>query len=449
MQMPEALVIEDDGHTLNALSTLVELEGFRVRTARNLADARAVLEHCRPQVILSDLMLPDGRGIELLEELQGDDTAEFILITGNATVATAVEALRLGAHDYLTKPVNESRLTALLANVNRTRDLKEEISVLRHELRSMGRFGKMVGTSKPMQELYNLLAKVSPTDATVFLVGESGTGKELAADTVHQLSKRRKASFVAVNCGAVSPTLIESELFGHERGAFTGADKQRRGLFEHANGGTLFLDEVTEMPLDLQVKLLRVLETGKVMRVGGNQPLEVDVRIIAATNRDPFDAVERGQLREDLLYRLRVFPVDLPPLRARLEDVELLANHFLAAQVGETGTEKHFSAEAIDALRRYSWPGNVRELRNAVLRAFIVAEETLDLETLPPEIVGGAPRGRRNAMQLRPGMSIAEAERILIEATLEAHAGDKRSAAEVLGVSLKTLYNRLADYAAD
>lgn len=441
-----ALIVEDDPHTLNALATLVELEGFKVRTAQTVAAAREVLANLTPQIILSDLMLPDGQGIDLLEQLDDESSTEFILITGEASIETAVQALRLGAYDYLKKPVDESRLKTLLANVKRTRDLKDEISVLRQDLRSLGRFGKMVGTSSKMQELYDLLAKVAPTNATVFLAGESGTGKELAAETVHQLSKRRKAPFVAVNCGAVSPTLIESELFGHERGSFTGADSQRRGYFEHAHGGTLFLDEVTEMPLELQVKLLRVLENGTFARVGGNQSLEVDVRIVAATNRDPFEAVESGQLREDLLYRLRVFPIDLPPLRSRQGDIGLLANHFLGQLNRESKTQKLLSQGAEAALSSYPWPGNVRELKNALQRAFIIADVNLDLTALPPEILGDSPGRSMNSLELAAGMSIAEAEKILIELTLEAHGGDKKAAAKVLGVSLKTLYNRLKAY---
>ena len=447
--MSEALIVEDDQHALNALATLVELEGFTVRTARCLADATQALEHSTPQVILSDLMLPDGRGTELLQQLADPNATEFILITGEASIETAVEALRLGAYDYLTKPVDEPRLKTLLAGVSRTQDLKEEISVLRGELRSMGRFGSMIGTSEPMQKIYNLLEKVAPTDATVFLMGESGTGKELAAATVHELSRRRRAPFVAVNCGAISPSLIESQLFGHERGAFTGAERQHHGLFEQADGGTLFLDEVTEMPLDLQVKLLRVLETGQVTRVGGHQALEIDVRFVAATNRDPFQAVSEGQLREDLLYRLRVFPIDLPPLRLRSGDIELLANHFLSLHAQEADTKKAFSAAALEALSKYPWPGNVRELRNIVQRAFIVGDTTLGLDDLPSEIICGVPRRGANPRELQAGMSIAEAERILINATLEAHDGDKKAAAEMLGISLKTLYNRLNAYSSE
>ena len=450
----EALIVEDDDATLDALATLVELEGFEVRTASRLSEAYEVLKYRDPQIILTDLMLPDGRGLDLLRSLPETTEAELVVITGDASLQTAVEALREGAYDYLTKPVDEARLKTLLANVRRTRDLKTEIIDLRAMLKGLGRFGKMVGTSEPMQKVYGLLEKVAPTEATVFLVGESGTGKELAAQTVHDLSRRKKAPFVAVNCGAVSPTLIESELFGHERGSFTGAERRHKGLFEQAAGGTLFLDEVTEMPLELQVKLLRVLETSKVTRVGGTESFEIDVRIVAATNRDPYEAVEGGRLREDLLYRLRVFPIDLPPLRARGTDIELLAKHFLARHLEEQGEDEAaagsgrcLTQEALRALRRYSWPGNVRELRNAVQRAFIVADGPLDVDTLPSEIVAGSGHGSRNALEIRAGMTVAEVERLLIEVTMEAHDGDKKAVAEALGVSLKTLYNRLNSYA--
>ncbi len=445
----KALVVEDDEAALQALAALVELESFDVRVARRLSVARAALEEWRPEVVLSDLVLPDGRGTELLGELRDDPSVEVILITGNASVDTAVEALRLGAYDYLTKPVDEARLKTLLANVGRTRELKQEISSLRGELRRLGRFGPMVGTSKPMQQVYDLLEKVAPTDATVLLVGESGTGKELAAEAVHRLSRRRERPFVAVNCGAVAANLIESELFGHEKGAFTGAERQHRGYFEQAGGGTLFLDEVTEMPPELQVKLLRVLETGAVTRVGSTEPIAVDVRIIGATNRDPEKAVADGRLREDLFYRLNVFPVAIPPLRARKGDVELLAEHFLERQRAESGRSQRFAEDALAALAAYPWPGNVRELRNAVQRASIIAGDEVTLDSLPPEVAGGRRPSLGGGLELRPGMSIAEAERKLIELTLDDLGGDKKRAAELLGVSLKTLYNRLNDYAAE
>ena len=319
--MLHALVVDDDMHSLSALAELVEAEGFDTATADNLAQARSKLEQRLPDVVLSDLMLPDGRGTELLKELLEEPTVEVILITGKATVETAVEALRLGAFDYLTKPIDLGRLKTLLARVKDTRELKQEVSSLRAELRDLGRFGPMVGTAPAMQRVYDLIDKVAPTEATAFLIGESGTGKELAAETVHRLSKRRKGPYLPLNCGAVSPTLIESELFGHEKGSFTGAQRQHRGYFERASGGTLFLDEITEMPIELQVKLLRVLETGRIMRVGGDREVDINVRVIAATNRNADDAVKDGKLREDLLYRLKVFPITLPPLRDREGDI--------------------------------------------------------------------------------------------------------------------------------
>jgi DNA-binding NtrC family response regulator len=306
----------------------------------------------------------------------------------------------------------------------------------------------MVGASPAMQRVYDLLAKVGRKDATVLLVGETGTGKEVAAQTIHRLSRRHNEPFVAVNCGAVSASLIESELFGHERGSFTGADRMHRGVFEQAHRGTLFLDEVSEMPLELQVRLLRVLETGTLTRVGGTETIRVDVRVVAASNRRPEDAVAAGKLREDLLYRLNVFPISLPPLRERGDDVELLAGQFLAELNREEGTEKLFTAPALARLRRHSWPGNVRELRNVVQRAFIVSDEAIGAETLPlqaaPAPAGG--EGEPGRLLFRPGTRIAEVEKVLIVATLEHFEQDKKRTAAALGISLKTLYNRLNEY---
>jgi DNA-binding NtrC family response regulator len=306
-----------------------------------------------------------------------------------------------------------------------------------------------------MQRLYDQIARVAPTAVSVLLVGESGTGKEVVAQTIHDLSRRRTHPFLAVNCGAISPQLIESELFGHEKGSFTGAVRQHRGFFERAHGGTLFLDEITEMPLDLQVKLLRVLETGAFMRVGSDEPFETDVRIIAATNREPMDAVRRGQLREDLYYRLDVFQVRLPPLRERLEDIDLLAPHFLAGLNASEGTERRFAASAIERLKQYGWPGNVRELRNVVQRAAIMSDGALiDQVRLPedPKATAGAvappptQAARGPGFWVPVGSSIDDVERKLIMATLDACGGVRERTAEILGISLKTLYNRLNDY---
>ncbi|HWN80729.1 MAG TPA: sigma-54 dependent transcriptional regulator, partial [Candidatus Udaeobacter sp.] len=293
---------------------------------------------------------------------------------------------------------------------------------------------------------------VSPTEATVLITGETGTGKDVTAGTVHQLSRRRRGPFLALNCGAVSPNLIESELFGHERGSFTGADRAHRGYFERASQGTLFLDEIAEMPIELQVKLLRVLETGHVTRIGGERTIPVDVRVIAATNRRLEQAVSEGKLREDLLYRLKVFSIHLPPLRDRTDDIELLVEHFLEQLNTTEGTAKLFSPEAVERLRAHAWPGNVRELRNVVHGAFILAEDTIGIECLPEEVATATPASADEeaaigpVMYLKVGISIAEAERRLILATLQEMNGDKRQAAATLGMSLKTLYNRLNAY---
>ncbi|HSD67134.1 MAG TPA: sigma-54 dependent transcriptional regulator [Vicinamibacteria bacterium] len=447
--MARALVVDDDIGFQLGLADAVRREGLEVVTASSLEEARHEIAAAAPDVVLLDLSLPDHSGMELLPELEAlPDPPGVILVTGQATVETAVEALRRGVVDYLTKPVDFARVKMALGNLTRTRELTEEIGSLRGELRSLGRFGLMVGASPAMQRVYDLLAKVGRRDATVLLVGETGTGKEVAAQTVHRLSRRHNEPFVAVNCGAVSASLIESELFGHERGSFTGAERLHRGVFERAHRGTLFLDEVVEMPAELQVRLLRALETGTLTRVGGNEPVRVDVRVIAASNRRVEDAVSAGRLREDLLYRLNVFPVTLPPLRERGDDIELLANHFLAELNREEGTDKRFTDTALARLRGHSWPGNVRELRNVVHRAFIVADQAIGAEVLqlPAAATAAHERGDGGRLLFHPGTRIVEVEKALICATLEHFDQDKRRTAEALGISLKTLYNRLNEY---
>jgi DNA-binding NtrC family response regulator len=455
--MPRALLVDDEPGSLSALAELIEHEGFDVTTATTLGQARESLDTITPAVLLTDLMLPDGSGLDLVEAAAAVG-AQVVLITGHASVETAVDALRRGATDYLTKPVDLARLKTILANVGRTRELQAEIGSLRGELRKLGRFGPLVGASGAMGAVYDLIARVAPTDATVCIVGESGTGKEVVAQAVHELSRRRKEPFVPVNCGAVSPNLIESTLFGHEKGSFTGAERMHRGVFEQATGGTLFLDEVSEMPAELQVKLLRVLETSTVMRIGGEKAIGVDVRVIAATNRVPEHAVQEGKLREDLWYRLNVFPVTLPPLRERVGDIDVLAEHFLAELNAASQTHKRWSSSARAALQRYPWPGNVRELKNLVHRAYILAEEEIGVECFPAEVVGGGttaavdiPRAQGTpelgtTLAVQVGSSVADVEQRLILATLEACGGNKQKAAEVLGVSLKTIYNRLNAY---
>jgi DNA-binding NtrC family response regulator len=310
---------------------------------------------------------------------------------------------------------------------------------------ALGRFGRLYGSSPVMQEVYRMIEKVSPTEATVFITGESGCGKELVARTIHERSVRAHGPFVAINCGAIPQNLIEAELFGHERGAFTGANRQHRGCFERAEGGTLFLDEITEMAPEMQVRLLRVLETGRFMRVGGDGEIKTNVRVLTATNRDALDAVRDGRLREDLMYRLAVFPITLPPLRDREGDTELLAEHFLQNLNVEAGSSKRFSRAALTTIRAYHWPGNVRELKNAVHRAFIMAEDVVELDHAGI----ACPAVEGECLRVPVGTSLAEMERQAIFATLDHCRGNKRRAAEMLGVSLKTLYNRLTAYQAE
>jgi len=443
--MPHLLLVDDDPEAIEWLSELAKAEGFSVATADSLRNARIHLARLQPDILLTDLQLPDGKGIDLVGDLETRDSTEVVMITGHASVESAVEALRLGATDYMVKPVDVERLKAILRRVPRTGELRAEIGELRDELRKLGRFGHILGSSPPMQKLYDQLGRVSPTSATVLLIGESGTGKELAAQTIHDLSRRKKSPFLPLNCGAVSPQLIESELFGHEKGSFTGADRQHKGYFERAHGGTLFLDEITEMPQELQVKLLRVLETGSFTRVGTTQPISADVRLIAATNRIPEAAVAEGKLREDLYHRLNVFPLNMPPLRDRTSDIELLAQHFLEVLNKQESGTKSFAPPTIAALYAHSWPGNVRELKNYVQRAFILADDVIGADLAPAAV---AAPDTAPLLTVRVGSTLDEVSRRLIEATL-AECGSKRKAADMLGISLKTLYNRLAVYKAE
>jgi two-component system response regulator AtoC len=441
--MPSILIVDDDADSVTALKHIIAKEGFVVAEAANLAQARAEIKKRMPDAILTDLMLPDGKGLEIFGEEPPPDNVQMILMTGFASLETSIEALRLGFKDYLTKPVNLQRLKNILSRVPRTGDLKDEIDQLRKELRNLGRFGRLWGNSKPMQEVYDQIAKVAPSIASVMIIGESGTGKEAVAQTIHDLSNRRKNPFLPINCSAISPQLIESELFGHERGSFTGATKDRKGYFEQASGGTLFLDEVTEMPIEMQAKLLRVLETGAFLPVGGNTLVQTDVRIISATNRDPMVAVEEGKLREDLLYRLQVFPLRLPPLREHKDDIDILANFFLEDLCRSEKKKKTLTVDAYEKMNSHNWPGNVRELKNVLHRAYIMADDEITAECLFDAYPPPAGTKSKKDSEIMAGMSISEMENKLIDITLEYCSGNKESAAEMLGVSVKTLYNKL------
>ena len=448
--MRHALVVEDDADLAEMLAALIASEGFTTATAHCLHDARRQIALQEPDLLLLDLMLPDGSGMDLFNESQPRNDIEVVLITGHASLETSIQALRMGAADYLTKPLNIKHLQGVLSRVTRPTALQAQIEDLHAEFERTGRFGMLWGRSVPMRRVYQQIARVATTSVTVLIAGESGTGKEVVAQTIHDLSRRRKQPFLAVDCGAISPQLIESELFGHERGSFTGAERQHRGLFERAHGGTLFLDEITEMPPELQVKLLRVLETGTFMRVGSTTPQESDVRIIGATNRVPEQAMAAGKIREDLLYRLNVFPIHLPPLRDRLEDVPALAEHFLQEIGKSEGKQKRFDPKALERLGRHRWPGNVRELRNVVQRAYVMEPGGLISDEWLLFDAGAAPSAEEApSISVKLGASLADAERELILATLQHYGSHKERTAAVLGVSLKTLYNRLKEYVND
>jgi DNA-binding NtrC family response regulator len=457
--MSHALIVEDDADAAQMMAALVASDNFTVATAHNLGDARRQLALQPPDIVLLDLQLPDGNGMSLFDDPELLSQSEVVLITGHASLDTSIQALRLGAADYLVKPVSPKQLHGILSRVMRPSALKAELATMSAKWKDTGTFGHLWGRSLPMQRVYEQISRVAGTAVTVFITGESGTGKELVARTAHDLSRRRKRPFIAVNCGAISPNLIESELFGHEKGSFTGADRQHQGLYERSHGGTLFLDEITEMPLELQAKLLRVLETGTFSRVGSTQTLEADVRVIAASNRPPETAVAAGKLREDLFYRLNVFPIALPPLRERVEDVGLLAQHFLDEVCSTEGVLKKLSGEAVAKLERYRWPGNVRELRNAVQRAFVMtAGDTITDEWLPTSAGAAAPAAGSapapaeqsgKTISVQVGTSIAQAERQLILATFEHCGHNKERTAAALGISLKTLYNRLKEFAGE
>ena len=467
--MTHALIVDDDVDSASTLKALIVGEGLTVAVVHSLRDARRQIALQQPDIVLLDLQLPDGNGMDLLADRHMLADSEIVLITGHASLETSIQALRLGAADYLVKPINMRQLQGVLSRFMKPAVLKAEVEGLVAQVEPTGHFGHLWGRAPSMLRLYEQITRVAGTSVTVFITGESGSGKEVVAQTVHDLSRRRKQAFLAINCGAISPNLIESEIFGHEKGSFTGAERQHQGFFERASGGTLFLDEITEMPMELQVKLLRVLETGRFMRVGSTQTQETDVRVLAATNRSPEQAVASGKLREDLFYRLNVFPIELPPLRDRLSDVPLLARHFLTAFGAQQGQAKQFSAAALDRLSRHRWPGNVRELRNAVQRAYVMsAGGLIDEECLPdmafavaPAAVAAAraaespPRDAvpaqmtDDSITLPIGTSLAQCERALILATLRAYHHHKERTAAALGISLKTLYNRLKEYAGD
>jgi DNA-binding NtrC family response regulator len=439
------LIVEDEPSTRMGLTELVRTWGF---TADAAADGQEAIERVtvfRPSIIISDLVMPRMGGLDLLRALKDDGTEyTIVILTAQGTVETAVEAIKEGAYDYLTKPIEPQRLKILLDKIVERQETRREVRILRKQLREHGTFGSMIGTSTTMRKVYQVVEQAAPTSASVLIWGESGTGKELVAKTIHQLSPRAQQPFVPINCAAIPETLLESEIFGHEKGAFTGASDRREGCFELADRGTLFLDEIAEMTPATQVKLLRVLQEQTFRRLGGRNEQTVDVRVIAATNLNPMEAVKNGKLREDLFYRLNVFAIELPPLRHRKEDLPLLIQSFIA----EFNTRNNKRVTAVDAaamrvLEQYGWPGNVRELRNVIERAVILSSsEFIEVKHLPP-LVTETTDTAKPSVALTPGITVEEAENRLILLTLEHTRDNKTRAAEILGISLKTLHNKL------
>ena len=440
------LIVEDDAAQRVGLQQLLKSWGYAVDAASNGREALDRIQTARPTIVLSDLIMPGMSGLELLRALkhQEDGDITVVLMTAQGTVETAVEAIKQGAYDYVPKPIDPQRLKILLDQIGERHDTLREMRVLRKQLRERGTFGKMIGASLEMRQIYQVLEQAAPTGASVLVSGESGTGKELVAQTIHQLSPRVSHPFVPLNCAAIPDTLLESELFGHEKGAFTGAIARRQGSFELANRGTLFLDEIAEMTPATQAKLLRVLQERSFRPLGGQREQSVDIRVIAATNVDPPEAVRQNRLREDLYYRLNVFAIRLPPLRERKDDIPLLVQAFLSEfNTRNSKAVSGVSDKAMALLERYNWPGNVRELRNVIERATIVARGALiDAVDLPP-LAGPSAPSQSAPVGLAPGITVDEAERQLIDVTLQHTGGNKTRAAEMLGISLKTLHNKL------
>jgi two-component system response regulator PilR (NtrC family) len=446
---PRVLVVDDERSMREFLEIFFRREGMQVATAGNVDEALAQLERDEFDLVMTDVQMPGRSGLDLLRSVKSESPETVVIvITAFASTETAIEAMKQGAYDYLTKPFKVDEVRLVVEKALEKKLLTLENRRLRSELRSQVRQRKLIGTSAPMQRVYELMAQVAATRTSVLVCGESGTGKELVARGIHELSERRDKPFVALNCGAIPENLLESELFGHVKGAFTGAVQNKPGLFEAASGGTLFLDEVGELPATLQVKLLRALQERTIRRVGGNADTSVDVRIVTATNRDLLAEVQAGRFREDLYYRLNVIQITLPPLRERAEDIPLLIQHFLEKYAREQGKPvARFSDAALARLIAYEFPGNVRELENSVERAVALSRaETIDADVLPAALL--APRSAASAARLpAEGASLDDLmnsfERDLLLAALAKSGGVKKRAAALLGVTFRSFRYRL------
>jgi DNA-binding NtrC family response regulator len=444
------LIVDDESHGRTALAELLRDEGYLVDTAGDAFKALPKLQEFEPDLLLTDLRMPGMDGLELMSRARElDSEIVTVVTTAHADVESAVTAMRRGAADYLTKPIHLDELTIVLDRALERRRLRREAGQLRQRLTQRHRLSSMVGSSAAMQKVYETVLQVAPSRASVIISGESGTGKELIAAAIHEHSPRASRPFIKLHCAALAETLLESELFGHERGAFTGAVGRREGRFFQADGGTLFLDEIGEISPNIQVKLLRFLQEREFERVGGNQTVKVDVRIVAATNKDLLALVREGKFREDLYYRLNVVSIEMPPLRARPEDIPLLAVHFLRKYAADNDKEiRGFTDDALSALVHYPWPGNVRELENAVERAVVVCRgDEVRVQDLIPTITTTSAAPAAGTGPVIPGASMAELERYAIIKTLEHVGGATTKAAEILGISPRTIQYRLREYA--
>jgi len=454
----KVLIAEDEPNALAGLAELISGWGYHTETARDGQEAWEKALKWDPAIVVTDLKMPrmDGMGLltKLAEGGEGlNSNMSVVVLTAMGSIQLAVEAMKIGAYDFLQKPVDATRLKTILANASRQRETAIQLEVARRRLRESGVLGSLVGSSRQMKEIFGIIEQIAPSNVPVLITGESGTGKELVARTLHDLSPRKGRPFVAVNCAAIPETLIESEIFGHERGAFTGAMERRAGCFELASGGTLLLDEIGEMPSGTQAKLLRVLEERKFRRLGARNEQDTDVRVLAATNRDPKNAVAEGHLRNDLYYRLNVFNIHMPPLRDHLDDLPPMVEAMVLEMNQKHGRKvSGVAASMLDRLMAHGWPGNARELRNTIERAVILCPDgsPLDVGHLPQgfgrDQVEGAAVLDGSAITVRVGVTVDEAERLLILRTLEATGQNKTRAAEILGVSLKTLHNKLKEY---
>ena len=448
------MIVEDEVHALHGLAELVSSWGYETEMAGDGMEAMEKLNGWQPGIIVTDLKMPRMNGLELLQQLsETKNQCTVVVLTAQGSIELAVEAMKIGAYDFIQKPVEPMRLRTALSNATHMRETERELEVTRRKLRDTGILGPLVGSSRKMRDIYAMIEQVAPSNVSVLITGESGTGKELVARALHELSPRKPRPFVAVNCAAIPETLIESEIFGHEKGSFTGALERRAGCFELAEEGTLLLDEIGEMPIATQAKLLRVLEERKLRRLGSKMESPVDVRVLAATNKNPDTAVSAGQLRADLYYRLNVFNIHMPPLREHKEDIPAIVEALVLDMNEKHGREvPGVDPGMLQRLMQYDWPGNVRELRNTIERAVILCGgHPVGIQHLPPGFgsrgVEASPESAfANTVKVEVGTTVDEAERLLIVKTLASTNNNKTRAAEILGISLKTLHNKLKEY---